>query len=207
MNKNKSNEILQILKEIVINPRCELNYNNPFELLIATILSAQTKDQRVNLVTGELFQKYPNPLALAKADIEIVKNIIKPLGLYEVKANTIINVSNELVNKFNSEVPNTLESLMSLSGVGRKTASVVLVEAFKIPAVPVDTHVLRVAKRLGYTKSENPIEVEADIKRFVPKNEWIISHHLFIHFGRYTCLSKSPKCKNCKLASFCKKER
>ncbi len=207
MNKNKSNEILQILKEIVINPRCELNYNNPFELLIATILSAQTKDQRVNLVTVDLFNKYPNPLALAKADIENVKDIIKPLGLYEVKANTIINVSNELVNKFNSEVPNTLESLMSLSGVGRKTASVVLVEAFKIPAVPVDTHVLRVAKRLGYTKSENPIEVEADIKKFIPKNEWIISHHLFIHFGRYTCLSKNPRCENCKLASFCKKEK
>ncbi len=206
MNKIKSEQILNILKEVIENPRCELNYRNPFELLIATILSAQTKDSRVNLVTEKLFFLYPDPVSLANSDIENVKLIIKPLGLFENKAKNIISVSKDIVEKFNGTIPDTLEGLMSLNGVGRKTASVILVEGFKIPAVPVDTHVLRVSKRLGYTKSDNPLEVEKDLKRYIPKEEWMISHHLFIHFGRYICLSRNPHCDSCRLKEFCKKK-
>jgi len=206
MNKNKALEIINILKNIIENPVCELDYNNIFELLIATILSAQTKDKRVNEVTKILFSKYPNPKSLMEAPINDVEKIIEPLGLYKMKSKNIINVSKYLFDNFNSIVPDNLDDLMKLPGVGRKTASVVLVEGFKIPAVPVDTHVLRVAKRLGFTKSNDPIIVEKDIKKFLPKEEWILSHHLFIHFGRYHCKSKNPECKNCKLNHYCKKE-
>lgn len=205
MNKNKSLEILELLKEIVKNPVCELDYNNPFELLIATILSQQTKDKSVNQVTKILFNKYPDPKSLANANIIDVENIIKPIGLYKVKANNIINTSRDIYGKYNSIVPNSLDELLKLSGVGRKTASVVLVEAFKIPAIPVDTHVARVAYRLGYTKSKNPLKIEEDLKKYIPKDEWIISHHLFIHFGRYTCFSQNPMCENCKMRKYCLK--
>lgn len=203
MNKEKSKEIINILKIIIDNPRCELDYNNPFELLIATILSAQTKDIRVNMVTPFLFNKYPNPCDLANGDIKEVETIIAPLGLAHMKAKNIINVSKELFLKYNSIVPNTIEELIKLPGVGRKTASVILVEAFKIPAIPVDTHVLRIAKRLGYTKSDNPTIVENDLKKYIPIDDWIISHHLFIHFGRYKCMGKNPLCDGCKLIKYC----
>lgn len=205
MNRNKSLEILELLKEIVKNPVCELDYNNPFELLIATILSQQTKDKRVNQVTKILFNKYPDPKSLANANIIDVENIIKPIGLYKVKAKNIINASRDIYEKYNSIVPNSLDELLKLSGVGRKTASVVLVEAFKIPAIPVDTHVARVAYRLGYTKSKNPLKIEEDLEKYIPKDEWIISHHLFIHFGRYTCFSQNPMCENCKMRKYCLK--
>lgn len=203
MNKKKAIEIIDILKEIIENPRCELDYNNNFELVVATVLSAQTKDSRVNEVTKILFKLYPTPIELSKANVDNVINIIMPLGLAKMKANNIIALSNVLVNKFNSIVPNSIEELMMLPGVGRKTASVVLVEGFKIPAVPVDTHVLRVAKRLGFTKSSDSMIVEKVLKKYIPEELWIISHHLFIHFGRYICLSQNPKCIGCKLKNYC----
>ena len=203
MNKTKTKEILTILKEIIPNPVCELNYSNPFELLIATVLSQQTKDQKVNEITPLLFNKYPNPLALSKADINDVEKIISPLGLAKMKAKNVISLSYDLATKYNSTVPESIEELIQLNGVGRKTASVLLVEAFKIPAVPVDTHVLRVSNRLGLSKSNDPIIVENDLKKLIDINEWIISHHLFIHFGRYHCLSKNPKCTECRLSKYC----
>jgi len=203
MNKTKTKEILTILKEIIPNPVCELNYSNPFELLIATVLSQQTKDQRVNEITPLLFNKYPNPLALSKADINDVEKIISPLGLAKMKAKNVISLSYDLATKYNSTVPESIEELIQLNGVGRKTASVLLVEAFKFPAVPGDTHVLRVSNRLGLSKSNDPIIVENDLKKLIDINEWIISHHLFIHFGRYHCLSKNPKCTECRLRKYC----
>ena len=207
MNKEKSNEIIKILEEIIPNPVCELDYNNPFELLIATILSQQTKDKRVNEVTKVLFSKYPDPKSLMSADSLEVEKIIAPVGLGKMKAKNIIMASQDLYEKYDSIVPSDLDELIKLSGVGRKTASVVLAEAFKIPAVPVDTHVLRVTNRLGYVKSDNPLVVEEAIKKYIPKDKWIISHHLFIHFGRYKCLSKNPLCSECRLKEYCKEKK
>lgn len=204
MNKFRSNEIIQKLIELIENPRCELNYNNVFELAVATVLSAQTKDSRVNEVTKELFEICPTPEILANYDYEKIEKILAPLGLAKTKAKNIISLSSMLVEKYSGIVPNTIEELMSLPGIGRKTASVILVEGFKIPAIPVDTHVLRVANRLGFSKSDNPIKVEEDLKRFILPDKWIISHHLFIHFGRYHCTSKKPKCDGCTVKRYCK---
>ena len=203
MNKTKSKEIIDILKTIIENPRCELDYNNPFELLVATILSAQTKDSRVNVVTKELFKRFPTPEKLMVASQEEVEKIIEPVGLYKNKAKNIIFLSKTLFENFNSIVPKTIEELSSLPGVGRKTASVVLVEAFKIPAIPVDTHVIRISNRLGYSKSKAPEIIENDLKKYIPVEDWIISHHLFIHFGRYHCKSSNPNCDGCKLIKYC----
>ena len=205
MNKYRSNEIIQKLITIIDNPRCELDYNNIFELTVATILSAQTKDSRVNEVTKELFKICPDPKTMAEYDQEEIEKILKPLGLCKTKAKNIISLSKVLIGKYNGEVPNTLEELITLPGIGRKTASVILVEGFKIPAIPVDTHVLRVAQRLGFSKSDDPIKVEEDLKRFIVVDNWIISHHLFIHFGRYHCTSRNPKCNGCVLKRYCKK--
>ncbi len=205
MNKYRSNEIIQKLITIIDNPRCELDYNNIFELTVATILSAQTKDSRVNEVTKELFKICPDPKTMAEYDQEEIEKILKPLGLCKTKAKNIISLSKVLIEKYNGEVPNTLEELITLPGIGRKTASVILVEGFKIPAIPVDTHVLRVAQRLGFSKSDDPIKVEEDLKRFIVVDNWIISHHLFIHFGRYHCTSRNPKCNGCVLKRYCKK--
>lgn len=207
MNKTKAIEIINSLKIIIDNPRCELDYSNLFELLVATVLSAQTKDSRVNEVTKILFKKYPNPLDLMDGDINEVINIISPLGLAKMKAKNIILLSEVLVNDFGSIVPNNIDDLMRLPGVGRKTASVVLVEGFKIPAIPVDTHVARVSNRLGFTKSSDPNKIEEDLKKYIPKDMWIISHHLFIHFGRYICLSKNPLCERCNLSKYCKNKK
>ncbi len=203
MNKTKSKEIIDILKTIIDNPRCELDYNNPFELLVATILSAQTKDSRVNVVTKELFKRFPTPEKLMDASQEEVEKIIEPVGLYKNKAKNIIFLSKTLFENFNSIVPKTIEELSSLPGVGRKTASVVLVEAFKIPAIPVDTHVIRISNRLGYSKSKMPEIIENDLKKYIPVEDWIISHHLFIHFGRYHCKNSNPNCDGCKLIKYC----
>ena len=142
---------------------------------------------------------------MAEYDQEEIEKILKPLGLCKTKAKNIISLSKVLIEKYNGEVPNTLEELITLPGIGRKTASVILVEGFKIPAIPVDTHVLRVAQRLGFSKSDDPIKVEEDLKRFIVVDNWIISHHLFIHFGRYHCTSRNPKCNGCVLKRYCKK--
>ena len=206
MNKEKSNEILGILKTIIDNPKCELNYNNIFELLIAVILSAQTTDKRVNEVTAILFDRYKTIKDLKEASEIDVEEIIRPLGLSRSKSKNIISVANSIYYDFNSNVPSTIEELTTLKGVGRKTASVVLVEGFKIPAFPVDTHLIRMANRLGYSKSSDPIVVEKAYKKYIDKSEWGISHHLFLLFGRYHCKAISPKCDNCKLKNYCKKK-
>ena len=157
MKTKTSNEILSILKEIIVNPKPELNFKNNYELIVSVILSAQTTDKKVNEVTKELFLKYPDYKNLSEANIDDVIRIIKILGLSNAKANNIINMSKMVVEKFNSILPNTLEDLMMLPGVGRKTASVVLALGFNIPAFPVDTHLYRMAKRLGYIDEKDDI--------------------------------------------------
>lgn len=206
MNKQTANDILDTIKEYYVNnPKPELDYNNNFELVCAVLLSAQTTDKRVNLVTKELFLKYPTPKEMMEADILDVKNIILSVGLANNKAKNLIDLSKKLYNDYNSIVPNTLEELMSLPGVGRKTANVVLALGFNIPSMPVDTHVFRMANRLGFTKaSDSVLDTELKLMKYIDKLRWNEAHHLLLLFGRYHCKSQNPLCKECKLKKYCK---
>lgn len=200
---DKSSNILYLIKEMFPNASCELNYNNLYELLIAVSLSAQTTDKRVNLVTKILFKKYPNPVDLSTAKYDDVYNIIQSLGLAKSKTNNIIKLSKILVDEYNSIVPDTREELQKLPGVGRKTANAVLMEGFRIPAIAVDTHVSRVSKRLGLSKSDDVKVIEKDLMNLYDEKEYYYVHHGLLFFGRYHCTSQNPKCENCKLKQYC----
>ena len=196
------NEKLDIM---YLDAKCGLDYRNIFELIVAVSLSAQTTDVSVNKVTPILFSKYKDAYSLANADIKDVEDIIRSIGLYKNKAKNIINLSKELISKFNGEVPNTLDELMSLSGVGYKTASVVLVEGFKIPAFPVDTHISRISKRVGLVKeSLDPTEISYSLMKLYDKSLYHKLHHQMIYLGRYTCKSQKPNCNECLMKEFCK---
>ena len=199
------NDIINYLDELIKDPKCELNYQKDYELLLATMLSAQTKDQRVNAVTKILFQKYPTLEELKNADIDDIKNIIRPLGTYERKSQNIIKIAQELV-KIGGYVPNDRKYLESLSGVGRKTTNVVLSNLYDEPLIAVDTHVARVSIRLGLAKKEDDVrKIETKLtKKFKNQNLCRIHHQLLL-FGRYYCKAKNPQCENCKLKDRCKK--
>ena len=202
---DRQDEILDYLKKLFPNSRCELNYSTVFQLLIAVILSAQCTDKRVNSVTGELFNKYPTPDKLASADITDVENIIKVCGMFHQKAKNIIACSQKLLSLYNGEVPKTIEELTMLDGVGRKTASVVLCEGYNLPAMPVDTHVFRVSNRLGLSNGKDVLKVEEDLKTLYNKSEWTSLHFRLVLFGRYYCKAIKPECENCGLKKFCEK--
>lgn len=196
--------IIKTLNEMFPNPRSDLNYSNNFEMLVAVVLSAQTTDVSVNKITPELFRKYPNPDTLKDAPIEDLENILKSIGLYKTKAKNIKNLSQILHDKFNSEIPSERSDLESLPGVGRKTANVVLANAFGKNVIAVDTHVNRVSKRLGIAKeSDNILEVENKIVKYFKNNDLSKLHHQLIFFGRYNCLARNPKCENCPLQEVC----
>jgi endonuclease-3 len=181
----------------------ELDHINPFQMLVATILSAQTTDRSVNSVTPALFARYPDAAALAHANPADVEAIIKPTGFFHVKAKTIIGASAALVERFHGEVPPRIEDLVTLPGVGRKTANVVLGVAFGIPGFAVDTHVKRLTRRLGLTKSTDPVKIETDVTRLLPPEEWTgFSLRLILH-GRRVCLARVPRCPECVLNDFC----
>ncbi|HEV2013922.1 MAG TPA: endonuclease III [Candidatus Dormibacteraeota bacterium] len=181
----------------------ELEHKNPFQMLIATILSAQTTDRSVNSVTPALFARYPDAADLAHADPREVEALIKPTGFFHVKAKTIIACSKALVERFHGEVPPRMEDLVTLPGVGRKTANVVLGVAFGVPGFAVDTHVKRLTRRLGLTKSTDPVKIEAEVTRMVPPEEWTgFSLRLILH-GRRICLARAPRCPECVLNDFC----
>jgi len=182
---------------------CELDHRNPFELTIATILSAQTTDRSVNQVTPELFARYPTAAELAIADPAEVERIIRPTGFFRAKARTIIAVAQALVERFRGEVPGRMEDLLTLPGVGRKTANVILGVGFGVPGFAVDTHVTRVANRLGLVATDDPEEIEAQVTRMVPAREWTgLSLRLILH-GRRTCVARRPRCEGCVLNDFC----
>jgi len=206
-SKELSVFVIENLKDLITNPKSELNYNNPFELLIAVILSAQCTDKRVNEVTKDLFTKFGTCEKLGYAEREEVEAIIKPCGFYKNKAKHIIEASKKLYEDFGGEVPRDLESLSTLSGVGRKTASVILAVAFNIPAMPVDTHVFRVSKRLGLSKGKDVLEVEKDLKKIIPKEDWIDMHHYLLLFGRYYCKALKPSCEGCRFKEICLEKR
>ena len=191
-----SKKILINLDILFPDARCELNYNKDYELLIATILSAQSTDKRVNSVTSILFSKY-DIFSLKNANLKDIEKIIYPVGTYHRKAEYIKLVAKELVEKYNGIVPNDRVFLESLPGVGRKTCNVVLSNIYNVPAIAVDTHVKRVAKRLQITDKEDVLEIENDLMKFFPKNKWSRVHHQLVLFGRYICKSQNPDCKNC----------
>ena len=197
--------IKQNLENLITDPKTELNYKNTFELLIAVILSAQCTDKRVNVVTKELFKRFDTCEKLGFANPEEIENIIKPCGFYKSKAKHIIEASRLLFEEFNGKVPNNLEDLSKLSGVGRKTASVILAVAYNIPAMPVDTHVFRVSRRLGLSKGKDVLEVEKDLRKIIPEQDWIDMHHYLLLFGRYYCKAIKPACENCCFKEICKK--
>lgn len=199
------NDIESYLDEIIPNPRCELNYNKDYELLLATMLSAQTTDKRVNMVTDILFSKYPSISDLSRANVSDIISIIKPIGTFNKKANNVILIAKRLVEDYNGVVPNNREYLESLPGVGRKTTNVVLSNLFNVPCIAVDTHVSRVSIRLGLAKEgDDPYTVEKKITRKFKSDELCKRHHQLVLFGRYYCTARNPKCESCKLKDICK---
>ncbi|MDO4548687.1 MAG: endonuclease III [Clostridia bacterium] len=197
-------EILKALEEMYPEAAAELEFSNPFETLIATILSAQCTDRRVNMVTRELFRAYPDSRAMATLTPEQLEPMIKTCGLYRMKAKNIIATCRALVENYSGEVPNTREELMKLPGVGQKTAGVVLLAAFGKDQIPVDTHVFRVANRLGLVDEPTPEKTEAALKRALPREKWSHSHHLLIWHGRRCCHARKPECETCPLSVGCK---
>ncbi|ACD67095.1 MAG TPA: endonuclease III [Sulfurihydrogenibium sp.] len=200
-------QLIERLKKHFPDPKIELNYENEFQLLIVIILSAQTTDKKVNQVSPILFKKYPTPQALANADLKDLEEIIKPLGFYKRKAKLIKECAKAILEKFSGQIPKTLEELTSLPGVGRKTASALLVNAYKIPAIVVDTHVKRVAKRLKITNQTSPEKVEKDLTKFFSKENWVYISNALVLFGRYICTANKPKCKECYVSDICPYEK
>lgn len=203
--KKRTKEILAILDEQYGRKYvCYLNYETPWQLLIATMLSAQCTDARVNLVTADLFQKYDTLEKFASADLKELEQDIKPTGFYHNKAKNIIACTKDLLYKFGGEVPRSLEDLTSLAGVGRKTANVIRGNIYHDPSVVVDTHVKRISRRLGLTKNEDPEKIEMDLMKELPKDHWILYNIQIITFGRSICTARSPKCEQCFLQKYCK---
>ena len=208
MMKTNISPILDYLDELFPHASCELFYTKDYELVIAVMLSAQTTDKSVNQVTTVLFNKYQSLDELEQAPLEDIEETIKQIGLYKNKAKNLKGIVHELITRFNYVVPSDKEQLMALPGVGNKTAGVIRAEIFKIPDLPVDTHVSRIAKRLKLAKKDDePIEVEQKLKKLIPEDRWIKSHHQFIHFGRYFCTAKKPMCEKCKISDMCINKR
>ena len=205
ISKEKMSYISQYVDSLFPNAKCELFYSQDYELAIAVMLSAQTTDKAVNGVTQILFKKYPTLESLNKAKIEDIEECIKSLGLYKNKAKNIKEMASILISDFSSKLPSDKNELQKLPGIGNKSAGVIRIEIFKIPDLPVDTHIIRITNRLGIAnKKDEPIDIERKLKKLIPESSWIKTHHQLIHFGRYFCTAKSPKCDECKLRDICK---
>jgi len=202
-NKSGAEQINRILKAAYPEVKTQLHYRNPFELLVATILSAQCTDNQVNAVTTPLFQKLPSPADFAAASLDEIEALIRSTGFFHNKAKNIQKCSRRLVEKYNGKVPDRMDELVTLPGVGRKTANVVLGAAFGIPGIVVDTHVGRISKRLGLTEHSDPVKVEVDLMKLIPRNDWCDFSLRLILFGRETCKSRKPRCPGCPLNSLC----
>src|ERR1700722_7025515 len=202
--KERLQQIIQRLQEVYPDAHCELDFETPLQLLIATILSAQCTDKRVNIVTRDLFQKYPTASELAAVGQEELELAIKTTGFYRNKAKNLRAMAKGLVEKYRGEVPRSMSELTDLAGVGRKTANVVLGNAFSIEeGIVVDTHVARLAKRFNLTTKDEPEKIEADLMRLVPRSQWTIFSHWLIWHGRRRCYARNPDCLNCELGSIC----
>lgn len=203
--KERVSSIVKILNETYSTQyKCYLNYNEPWQLLIATMLSAQCTDERVNIVTKDLFVKYPTIESFANADLKELEKDIYSTGFYKNKAKNIVNMSRKLINLYNGQVPKTIEELTSLDGVGRKTANVIRGNIYHEPSIVVDTHVKRISKKLGLTKNDDPEKIEYDLMKILPKEQWILYNIQIITHGRSICTARAPKCMDCPLNHICK---
>lgn len=202
-DEKRVSHIIEILSREYPNARTALHFTNPLELLVATVLSAQCTDERVNKVTGDLFKKYRSARDYARTDVAELEEDIRPTGFFRNKAKAIKSFSTDLVEKFNGDVPDNLDDLVSLSGIGRKTANLMLGEAFGIPGIVVDTHVLRLSKLIGLTKNTDATKVEFDLMEVVPRDQWIGFSNLLILHGRAVCIARRPKHGKCKIVDLC----
>lgn len=203
MKTKELRTVLAIFRGLYPDAKPELHFSNPYETLISVMLSAQSTDVQVNKVTPALFERYPNVQALAAANVDDVFQIVKSCG-FKSKANNIVEASRIITERFSGRVPDTMEELVSLPGVGRKTANVVLANAFHVPAIAVDTHVFRVSNRIGLADAKNVEETERQLMKAIPKEDWIEAHHWLIYHGRRVCKARKPDCGNCAIAPYCK---
>lgn len=204
MKKDNVKAVIDILSKDYSEARCALNFRSPYELLVSTVLSAQCTDARVNKVTEELFKKYNSPYKMIQLTEEQLEEKIKSCGLYKNKSKSILAMSRCLIEKYHGAVPQKMEELIVLPGVGRKTANVVMSNAFNIPAIAVDTHVFRVSRRIGIAKGESVFKVEEELKKNIPKDMWSKMHHCLIWHGRKICKARKPQCIICNIKEYCK---
>lgn len=195
---------IELLKKRYPTAECSLKYNEPYQLLLATRLSAQCTDARVNIVCKKLFKKYPTMESIASADVLDIIEIVRPCGLGNTKGQDLVGICQKLILDFGGELPDTMEELLSLPGVGRKTANLILGDIFHKPAVVTDTHLIRISNRLGLVSQKNPVKIEKELKQILPPEESGDFCHRIVFFGRDVCRAKNPKCKECELADFCK---
>lgn len=202
--KKESKEIIEILRNFYPEAKCSLDFETPFQIVIAVMLSAQCTDERVNKTTPELFKDYGTPEKMAKMDIELLEKIIHPCGFYKNKAKNALACSKKLVEEYNSKVPESMEELIKLPGVGRKSANVIMLEAFNnAQGIAVDTHARRISNKIGFSSEKEPEKIEQDLLKQFSKEDWPDVNHLFVWHGRYTCIARSPKCVQCPLKKFC----
>ncbi|SRR5579871_2658463 len=204
--RTRARSITRKLAQLYPHAHCALHYANPLQLLVATILSAQCTDERVNRVTPALFARYPDAKALAEADQAELEKMILSTGFFRNKAKNIIACCRQLVELHDGEVPRTMEELVPLPGVGRKTANVILGNAFEVPGIPVDTHVGRLSQRMGLSKHSDPVKIERDLMTLIPRKDWTMFAHRMIFHGRQVCHSRKPSCEQCQLAALCPRQ-
>ncbi len=204
MNKKEAIEIIKKLKEMYPDAKCSLDFNSPFQMLVAVCLSAQCTDERVNKTTPSLFAVYNTPLDFANANLEKLENLIHPCGFYKNKAKNLKVAGEKIIKYFNGEVPKNMDDLVTIPGVGRKSANVIMLEAFNdAQGIAVDTHAKRISNRLGFSKQAEPTKIEIDLCKMIPKEYWKDVNHIFIWHGRNTCTSQNPKCEKCTLKDLC----
>ena len=199
----RASEILELLKKKYPDARVLLDYKSPFELLIATILAAQCTDERVNGVTPRLFSRFPDPVSMSRAESEEIESIIRPTGFFKAKTKSLLGASKALAQRFSGRVPETIEELVTLPGVGRKTANVVIGNCYGKPAIMVDTHVKRVSTRLGLTAQKDPDKIELDLKKVIPEKSQTLYSRVVTFHGRYTCVARKPRCSECVIEKLC----
>lgn len=201
--KEKAKRVLKLLSEVIKNPKSELIYKTPWQMLVAVVLSAQSTDKQVNKVTAPLFARYPNPADIAAMEAEELAEHINGVGLFRNKSRHLVATARIIMEQYGGEVPSDFDSLANLPGVGRKSANVILSNAFGIPALAVDTHVFRVANRIGLAEAKNPLQTERQLTEIIPKEQWSDAHHLLILHGRYMCTARKPRCDICVVSSCC----
>lgn len=205
MNKKTAVKIFELLKKQYPDAKCSLNFNSAFEILVAVMLSAQCTDERVNKVTAEFFPKYNTPKDFANMPLESIESLIHSCGFYKNKAKNLKLASQKILTNFNGEVPKTMEELMSIPGIGRKSANVIMLEAFNLPqGIAVDTHVKRLSNRIGFSAEKEPIKIEQDLLKLFPKKYYADANHILIWHGRNVCKSQKPDCQNCCIKHLCK---